>query len=540
MQAKIKTFFTDTWGKFRALEKPRKVKLLSAVGLMAAALGVAAFLIMSPTWVPLMTNMDFVMVNEIQGALDAAGIPNRSANNGTSVEIHQQHLGQAQLAIAASNVTMDPAVFTYADALDASGMGATESVRRENFIRARQSELAQSLLLIDGIERAVVNLSIPRTSPIPLPTDERASAGVMLALSQQLDGRQATAIARYVAMSVQGLSPENVTITDTAGNLLFFEGNENIGFASNEFELERQRRAEFESQIRFLLAPMFDDVRVMSNIVVSLDHIQTRSVEVTSPLGDDVATGLITMDDHNRQIVTTEGPDAEPGLAPNAAITYQMGAGGVSEASVNHRIVQYIHNQAETFTERPSGGILMDQSSAVVNAIRYNYIFEIDLINDGTLDEITWDAFQQTVFEEPFAVEPGIVEALTAGTGMANIQVVGHTIPVFVGHVPAPGVDIAQIVALGILAVLILLLALAVIRRSQAEEVTEIEPELSVEDLLVSTQMEEQLEAAEAASMQSIEFAEDSELKKLLGDFIDEKPEAAAQLLRNWLQEEWG
>ena len=539
MQERIRRFSTETWGKFKAMEKPRRVKFLSAIGLVLVSLGVAAFLILSPTWVPLMTNLDFITVNEIQGALDAAGIPNRDANNGTAVEIHQQHLGQAQLAIAASNVALDP-VFTYADALDASGMGATESVRRENFIRARESELAQSLLMIDGIERAVVNLSIPRTSPIPLPTDERASAGVLLTLSQQLDGRQATAIARYVAMSVQGLAPENVTITDTAGNLLFFDGNENPGFASNEFELERQRRAEFESQIRFVLAPLFDDVRVMSNIVVSLDHIQTRSIQMESPLGADSATGLIAMDDHNRQAVTTTGPDAEPGLAPNAAITYQMGQGGVSEATVNHRIVQYLHNSVESFTERPSGGILLDQSSAIVNAIQYNYIFESELINDGTLDTISWEAFQQTVTQEPFEVDPGIVAALVAGTGMARLEVVGHSIPVFVDHVPAPGVDIAQVVALGILALLILLLALAVIRRSQADEVTEIEPELSVEDLLVSTQMEEQLEAEAAASMQAIEFAEDSEIKKLLGEFIDEKPDAVAQLLRNWLQDEWG
>lgn len=538
MQERIRRFFTENWNRFKALERPRRVKLLAACGLLLAALGVAAFLVLTPSWVPLMTNLDFVMVNQIQGALDAAGIPNRDANNGTSVEIHQQDLGRAQLAIAASSVAIDD-VFTYADALDASGMGATESVRRENFIRARESELAQSLLMIDGIERAVVNLSIPRTSPIPLPTDERASAGVLLTLSQPLDGRQATALARYVAMSVQGLRQENITIADTAGNLLFFEGSENVGFASNEFELERMRRAEFEAQVRFLLAPIFDDVRVLSNIVVNLDHVQTRSQEFTSPIPDS-ATGLVAHEDHNRMATTTSGPDAEPGVLPNAAMTYQMGAGGPTEATVNHRIFSYLHNQVESFTERPSGGVMLEQSSAIVNAIRYNYIFEIDLINDGSLEGTTWEAFQQTVLEESFDVDPAIVESLAVGTGLANIQVLGHTIPIFVDHVPAPGVDVAQVVALGILALLILLLALAVIRRSQADEVTEVEPELSVEDLLVSTQMEEQREAEAAQGMQAIEFAEDSELKKLLGDFIDDKPDAVAQLLRNWLGEEWG
>ena len=36
-----------------------------------------------------------------------------------------------------------------------------------------------------------------------------------------------------------------------------------------------------------------------------------------------------------------------------------------------------------------------------------------------------------------------------------------------------------------------------------------------------------------------IEFNEDSEIRKQIDKFVDEKPEAVASLLRNWLSEEW-
>ena len=40
--------------------------------------------------------------------------------------------------------------------------------------------------------------------------------------------------------------------------------------------------------------------------------------------------------------------------------------------------------------------------------------------------------------------------------------------------------------------------------------------------------------------LENIELEETSETKKMIEKFVDENPEAAANLLRNWLNEEWG
>ena len=63
-------------------------------------------------------------------------------------------------------------------------------------------------------------------------------------------------------------------------------------------------------------------------------------------------------------------------------------------------------------------------------------------------------------------------------------------------------------------------------------EITEIEPELSVEEMLESSQIIPE-------ELDSIEYNEESEIKKQIDKFVDEKPEAVASLLRNWLSEEW-
>ena len=59
-----------------------------------------------------------------------------------------------------------------------------------------------------------------------------------------------------------------------------------------------------------------------------------------------------------------------------------------------------------------------------------------------------------------------------------------------------------------------------------------IEPELSVESLLESTKESQE-------EMQDIGYNEKSETRILIEKFVEDNPEAAASLLRNWLNEEW-
>lgn len=66
----------------------------------------------------------------------------------------------------------------------------------------------------------------------------------------------------------------------------------------------------------------------------------------------------------------------------------------------------------------------------------------------------------------------------------------------------------------------------------QDQKKVEPEPELSVESLLESTK-------ESADTLQDIGFNEKSETRVLIEKFVEENPEAAASLLRNWLNEEW-
>ena len=57
------------------------------------------------------------------------------------------------------------------------------------------------------------------------------------------------------------------------------------------------------------------------------------------------------------------------------------------------------------------------------------------------------------------------------------------------------------------------------------------EKEISIEELL---------DSAPEAQVEELEAETKSETRKMIEKFVDDNPEAAANLLRNWLNEDWG
>ena len=80
---------------------------------------------------------------------------------------------------------------------------------------------------------------------------------------------------------------------------------------------------------------------------------------------------------------------------------------------------------------------------------------------------------------------------------------------------------------------ILLLLAIIVLRSfGKDKKAVEEEPEeLSVEGLLQTIPVD---------TVEDIELETKSETRKMIDKFVDENPEAVANLLRNWLNEDWG
>ena len=155
------------------------------------------------------------------------------------------------------------------------------------------------------------------------------------------------------------------------------------------------------------------------------------------------------------------------------------------------------------------------------------------MILNGLLDDMTYEEYVARHSEPIRTATPDeLISLIAKATGIPEENVVLITYD-DINYTPMEEVakDWTFYFQLLLAVILIAFLLFVVFRGMAPVEVTELEPELSVEQLLATTK--------ENQSLEDVEFSEQSETRKMIEKFFEENPEAVAQLLRNWLNEDW-
>ena len=167
-------------------------------------------------------------------------------------------------------------------------------------------------------------------------------------------------------------------------------------------------------------------------------------------------------------------------------------------------------------------------------AISYKYYDEDVLKSTGQLDGITFDEFKENHNETvQLEVSDEYYDMIANATGFAkaNITIIAYEVPCF-NYSAGPTRTVMDYIEIALAVIIFLLLGFVVFKATRPVKEEELEPELSVETLLESTKAaEDQLE--------DIGYTEKSQTRILIEKFVEENPEAAAALLRNWLEEDW-
>lgn len=535
MQEKIQNYKTKISEKWNETETSTKVKFIAVIVCLIAALALTVYFITKPNWVVFESNADIQTIGKLQNAFNEAGIDNQITQNGTAIEVKEQDVNQAKVHIAEQNITETG--FTFDDALNANNMGLSESDKDQIYLRAYENDIENQIKSIEGIDSAKVKLVLPNDDVFFESDKKEASAGITLYTSKELSKEQAVSVARLVAMSVDGLKMENIEIVDQNANSLYSGAVTNAGGYSSKEEIEQQKKREIEQKIRGALSQLYSEINIISNLKMDWDKRQQKTTTYTPPITD-ATVGVPSRSTSEEEEVVNGTPADAPGTDTNDQNppNYAMGEDGNSTYSANKKSDDYLYNKDEVVVDYSGGEVIPDQSSIAVYVYRNREYREEDLIRNGQINEdTTWEDFkEQNAAEVKMDIDPDVLESIRIGTGINNVTVVGYEKPVFIDAVEE-SVAIEQIIMFVILGILLLLLLFGLIKKTHPDEVEEVEPELSVEDLLVSTQLEDEKEETIAEIDTSVE----SEYKKQIEKFVQEKPEAVAQLLRNWLSDEW-
>jgi flagellar M-ring protein FliF len=254
-------------------------KAMLGMAVLAVVLG--GYLFMSwagqPSYVPLFSNLSSSDAAAITQKLATNKIPYELAEGGEQIMVPESDVYQQRLDMAADGLPSSGDQGY--SLLDTAGVTTSEFQQQVEYQQAVSDELEQTIESITGVSSAQVSVVIPQESLFSSSANQ-PSASVLVSLDSgsTLSAEQVQAIVHLVASSVEGLSPNNVTVADSNGDVLNAPGTDAGNVAAGT--MDEQETDSYDQNLDNSLQDMLATVLGPGNAVVhasaQLDFDQTQ------------------------------------------------------------------------------------------------------------------------------------------------------------------------------------------------------------------------------------------------------------------------
>ena len=554
--------FSET---FRRLGPSR---LLTLAGVAIGFVAFFAFLVsrLSGTDMSLLySDLDAADSGKIVAKLDAQAIPYELRGNGTQIYVPSDKVLRLRMGLAEEGMPSGGSVgyelFDKADAL-----GTTNFVQNVNLERALEGELARTIRSLDTVESARVHLVLPHRQLFSREQEE-PSASVVLKLkgAGRFSPEQIAAVENLVASAVPGLKPNRISIVDDKGNLLA-RPNDNPDGAPSGTSAEEMRLSyedHMAQSIETLLERSVGPGKIRAEVTADMDFDRiSTNAEIYDPDGQVVRSTQTVEEQANS---SDNGGQQAVSVAQNLPQTQQTAPGAAAqnqqntssgptstnksnrtEETVNYEISKTVKNQIREsgIIKRVSVAVLVDGTYATAPDGTKKYTprgdAEMQQLEKLVRSAIGYDQQRGDVVQlvnMPFA---------SVDEGLAN----EGPAPLF-GFTKDDYLRIAEIVVLGVVALLVLLLVVRPLVARLIEAIPKAMP--MSPDMLADhsggpapklpgpDDGEAKAAASELDQMIDIEQVEGrvkaSSLKKI-GEIIEKHPEETVSIIRTWMFQE--
>lgn len=516
----------ERWNKFTGKQK---TLIISVVCIVVFAFALLIFLIQKVEYKKLKIAETATEANEVVKVLESEGISYKYDDDTMTFYVDEKVHQEAYFALIDNNI---PTTGVSIDDLLNNSLSTTNADRTLKINLYFQNQLRSKIMDMVGVDNAEVYYIPQEKSNTIFADAQDTSASVLLTVNDDFKIETAETIAEIVASVIGNEKADKIRVADQNGNLLYGGGQDLYsGTAKSDEDYKERLRNTFINNLYMgLIKSGFDDVEIMPNLTFDMKKVEQMLKEYLPAEGQEqgVYSHSYTYSSENAGY-----SGGVPGTSSNDDTDYMLEDSNSSTGSVEIAEYDYLPNERVTNTVFEVGAVLPEQSSISIVLKKITTVKEEELKLKGELEDMTFDEYiLNTEASIPITVDPKIYELVQNATGISQERMTINAMEqlVFVPEVKEVRgfTDYLQIA----LAVLIIgLLAFVVFKGIAPVEVTEMEPELSVEQLLATTKENQDIE--------DIEFNEVSEVRRMIEKFVDEKPEAVAQLLRNWLNEDW-
>ncbi len=191
----------------------------AAIAVFVAVLALAN-IATKPSMALLYSGLDPAVSGEVVNALDKKGVA--YSVQGTAIYVDSSKRDLIRMSLAEQGLPASgTAGYELLDNL--SGFGTTAQMFDATYWRAKEGELARTILAWPQIKSVRVHIANPGNRPFARPTTPVASVTVRLS-SGTLSPARARALRFLIASAVAGLAPENVSIIDSDRGLVDPQG----------------------------------------------------------------------------------------------------------------------------------------------------------------------------------------------------------------------------------------------------------------------------------------------------------------------------
>src|SRR3954468_8408997 len=233
--------------------KGKAVLAASALGIVAALL-LMVKLASAPSYTTMLTGLDPAETGKITSALDSSGVGYEIKNNGTALAVDKGRVAQARIALAEQGLPAkgQPGF----ELFDKQKLGASDFQQKVTYQRALEGQIASTIGQVQGVGGATVSLVLPEDQLFSEDQTPATAAVLLNGPSSNVDPSAVRGIASLVSSSVKGLKPQNVSITDSAGQLVWptSEASAANGGGVNKLTAQSRFNAQLQGSLDAMLA----------------------------------------------------------------------------------------------------------------------------------------------------------------------------------------------------------------------------------------------------------------------------------------------
>lgn len=316
-----------------------------------------------PSYAPLFSNISAEDASSITSKLNSKNVPYKLTDAGKTIMVPQSQVYQLRVDMSAQGLPSGGGGYAL---LDKQGITASEFRQRIDYQRALEGEIGKTISSIDGIEGASVHLVIPKDDVFA--DDSRkpsASVLVMTAAGTKLSSNQVQAIVNLTSSSIEGLSPDMVTVADSRGNVLSAPGQAGADAGGDQRTGQtREFETNLASNVQDYLSNVFGPNHAFVRVNADLDFDKKQT---TTESYDNTAQAPTLSEDTSTETFSGNGNSAVGGiLGPDATVSTPSADGnsnysktqGKKDFGVN-KIVESV-NAAPGQVKRLSVAVMVD------------------------------------------------------------------------------------------------------------------------------------------------------------------------------------